>query len=253
VDSKVYDLLAEHWAKDAKLKPLCQVLMFQAPAGTKKLLQKVSDQNADKETRGIASFALARMADEQASKGDKKASEERIALYERVAKDYGDIKFGDDNNLGDMARAALFEIRHLQVGMTAPSITSENLKGEKVELKDYKGKVVVLDIWATWCGPCKAMIPHEREMVERLKDKPFALISVSADEKKEKLQQFLEKESMPWVHWWNGAKGGFIKEWNVQFYPTIYVFDAKGVIRYKNVRGKQLEEAVDKLLEEAKQ
>jgi thiol-disulfide isomerase/thioredoxin len=110
--------------------------------------------------------------------------------------------------------------------------------------------VVVLDIWATWCAPCKAMIPHEREMVERLRDKPFVLVSISADEQKETLTKFLAREKMPWTHWWNGNEGGILEDWDVQGYPTIYVLDAKGVIRHKDLRGEKLEEAVNKLLEE---
>ena len=95
------------------------------------------------------------------------------------------------------------------------------------------------------------MIPHEREMVERLKDKRFALVSISADDKKETLTDFLAKEKMPWTHWWNGSEGGIIKAWDVQQFPTIYVIDAQGVIRHKDLRGEELEKAVNALLEEA--
>ena len=61
----------------------------------------------------------------------------------------------------------------LSIGKPMPAIVSEDLEGKTVSLSDLKGKVVVLDIWTTWCKPCKAMIPHEREMVARLKGQPF--------------------------------------------------------------------------------
>ncbi len=57
---------------------------------------------------------------------------------------------------------------------------------------------------------------------------------------------------MPWTHWWNGPNSGILKDWNIQFFPTIYVLDGEGVIRYKNIRGQELEDAVEKLLTETK-
>jgi thiol-disulfide isomerase/thioredoxin len=252
IDPKLYDLLGEYWAKDAKLKSLCQKLMEQPEDAAEKMLQKVLDSNSDKDIQGFACYGLAQIAIEKANRtGDKAFQTVAEKKYERINKDFAEVKAGR-GTLGDQTKDALSEIQHFGIGATAPNVESENLEGKKVQLKDYKGKVVVLDIWATWCPPCRAMIPHEREMVEKLKDKPFALISISADAKKDTLTKFIEDTPMPWTHWWNGQTGGILKDWKVQHYPTIYVLDAKGVIRYKEIRGEDLDVAVEKLLAEVK-
>jgi thiol-disulfide isomerase/thioredoxin len=141
-------------------------------------------------------------------------------------------------------------VADLSIGNAAPEVKIQTIDGKEATLSALKGNVVVLDIWATWCGPCKKMIPHEREMVERLKNKPFVLVSISTDEKKETLTAFLAKEKMPWTHWWNGNEGGIIDKWDVSAYPTIYVLDSRGVIRHTNLRGEALEKAVNALLTE---
>jgi len=94
------------------------------------------------------------------------------------------------------------------------------------------------------------MIPHEKELVERLKDQPFALIGVNSDPK-DKIKGMCDKEGITWRNAVEGSTNGPIpSKWNVRAWPTIYVIDAKGVIRYKNVRGKGMDEAVDALLKE---
>jgi hypothetical protein len=97
------------------------------------------------------------------------------------------------------------------------------------------------------------MYPHERSLVERLKDAPFALIGVNSDKDLDKLRPRLVKEKITWRSFWNGPKGtsGPISEaWNVSGWPTIYVLDEKGVIRFKGVRGPAMDAAVDALLAE---
>ena len=95
------------------------------------------------------------------------------------------------------------------------------------------------------------MYPHERSLVKRLEDKPFALLGVNSDSK-DRVRQAMKKENITWRSWWDGGNTGgpIAKAWNVSGWPTIYVLDAKGVIRYKNVREKQMDEAVDTLLKE---
>jgi len=87
-----------------------------------------------------------------------------------------------------------------------------------------------------------------------LADKPFALIGVNSDDDREVARNAVKKNDLNWRSFWNGEDGtmGPISiQWSVHMWPTIYLIDAKGVIRYKNVRGEKLDDAIEKLLAEA--
>jgi hypothetical protein len=99
------------------------------------------------------------------------------------------------------------------------------------------------------------MYPHERSLVKRLADEPFALIGVNSDGNLDKLRPRLAEENITWRSFWNGPEGtgGPISTaWRVSGWPTIYVLDAEGRIRFKNARGEALGQAVDQLLAEMK-
>ena len=98
------------------------------------------------------------------------------------------------------------------------------------------------------------MYPHERSLVKRLEGQPFALLGINSDRDREVLKKVMEEQEITWRSFWNGGgTGGPISSaWNVRGWPTIYVLDHKGVIRYKNVRGERMDEAVDALLAEMK-
>lgn len=150
------------------------------------------------------------------------------------------------------AEGKVREIRLVSVGNVLPVVRGETLGGELESITDYRGKVVVLDIWTTWCGPCAAMIPHQREMVERFKDEPFELVSVSCDAERETLQTFLQTTEMPWRHWWVGTDSELQESLNIRSFPTILVLDPEGVIRFKNIKGEELDQAIESLLKEQK-
>ncbi len=96
------------------------------------------------------------------------------------------------------------------------------------------------------------MFPHERSLVKQLADQPFALIGVNSDTDREKLKDVLKAKNISWRSFWNGGStsGPISTKWNVHAWPTIYVLDKDGVIRYKNVRGEAMDKALMELFDE---
>ncbi len=95
------------------------------------------------------------------------------------------------------------------------------------------------------------MIPHEKELVEMMKGKPFALIGINSDGDRSVLQKILKEHGITWRQGVDKSTSGpLATKWNVHYWPNIYILDAKGVIRYRDVRDKAMEDAVKKLLAE---
>ncbi|MHC5539462.1 TlpA family protein disulfide reductase [Singulisphaera rosea] len=190
---------------------------------------------------------------------DPKGSDvEAEGLFERAMTEFGDLgwrrapgKDGRELTIADVAKSELNELRNLAVGKVAPEIEGEDLDGKPMRLSDYRGKVVVLTFWATWCGPCMSLVPHERALVERLAGRRFVLLGIDGDEDREKAKSVVTQERITWRSWWNGGPSGPITErWNVDGWPTVYVLDARGVIRHKQAIKERLDDAVDGLLKE---
>lgn len=101
------------------------------------------------------------------------------------------------------------------------------------------------------------MYPHERSLVKRLADKPFALIGVNSDRDLNELKEVLNTEQITWRSFWNGPQGTggpISSDWNVRGWPTLFLIDHKGILRYKwvgNPGDRVMDEAIDKLVKEA--
>jgi peroxiredoxin len=178
--------------------------------------------------------------------------DEASRLFERAIAEFPDLKSqGSGRSLAEIARSELHELRDLSVGSVAPDITGTDADGKSFKINDYRGKVVVLTFSGNWCGPCRAMYPDERDLVKRLKDQPFALVSVNTDGERSTLQKSIKDGEITWRCWWDGSDGPICKQWNVRSYPTVYVLDRAGVIRFTSRRGTSLDQAVMTLLGES--
>ncbi|MCY3971360.1 MAG: TlpA disulfide reductase family protein [Acidobacteria bacterium] len=132
------------------------------------------------------------------------------------------------------AEADLFRsIRHGTVGSKVPDLAGSRLDGVPERLSDYRGRVVLLDFWATWCAPCVAALPEKRQLVADLPADRFALLSISVDAELETVTGFLEDEPMPWSNWHVGMQSDITRTLQVGSYPTYILIDEHGEILAK--------------------
>lgn len=254
---KLVGIVTDHHLNSPEIKPLVLLAGRMGPAG-EKLRKAAAEKSTDKGVKGTALFTLGQaLSDQIDDESDEKVAAELTAkavdYFEKAKAAAPDVAIGKDT-IGKAAEIEIQGLKNLGIGKVAPDAEGTDLDGKKVKLSSYKGKVVLLDIWATWCGPCRAMIPHERELVKKLDGKPFVLLSVSADNDKATLTSFIEKEPMPWAHWWAGPESAVLKTFRIKAFPTMYLIDAKGVVRKKWVGSPGndvLDKAVEDLVKEA--
>lgn len=128
------------------------------------------------------------------------------------------------------------------VGKTAPLFTQNNAVGKSVALADFKGKVVLVEFWASWCSPCRAENPNLVKQYQTYKDKGFEIISVSLDNVKERWLEAIEKDGLAWTHvsdlkGWNNEVG---RLYGVRAVPASFLVDAQGKIIGNGLRGEPL-------------
>jgi thiol-disulfide isomerase/thioredoxin len=145
----------------------------------------------------------------------------------------------------------LFEIRHLSLGKLAPEVEGYDLDNKPMKLSEYRGKVVLLVFWGTWCGPCMAMVPHERELAKGNASRPFQIVGVYLDDEA-KAKEAVRKEQITWRSFKDYSpkdKRQISNRWNVHGWPTLFLIDHQGVIRHKFI-GKPEEKELDAAVEE---
>jgi thiol-disulfide isomerase/thioredoxin len=176
--------------------------------------------------------------------GKPLTEEDRRAIEQRLAQ---------MKTLGQVAEARLDEIFNLAEGKPAPEIDGLDMNGKPLKLSDYRGKVVMLVFWGSWCGPCMAQVPIERELVERFKGQPFALLGIDCEADRNTGREVMARERMTWPSWFDGTQGTgpIVSRYHIRGYPSVFVIDAKGVIRSR--AGAGYEAVIERLLNELRQ
>jgi thiol-disulfide isomerase/thioredoxin len=267
VAGAVYDMVAEHYLDSDAILPLCRLAWVDAVKSpqVETCLRAAVERSKNPKVRALCCFSLGRCYQELASAARDLNAPVRREIREGILDRFGPVviqrlrsldpvkltreaeacfdrtieEFGDQRPmgtffppLGEQAEGMLFLLHHVGIGRTAPEIEGEDIDGKRMKLSDYRGKVVVLSFWATWCIPCMEQVPQEKALVERMKGRPFVLIGVNGDNDREKVKTVSAREGINWRSFWpGGAKQGIPLEWGVSIWPTVYVIDANGTIR----------------------
>ena len=148
--------------------------------------------------------------------------------------------------------ARLDTMKKLKIGAETLEFTTTDLASKSISPKDYRGKVVLLDFWATWCAPCRAEMPNVIALYKDYNGKGFDIIGISMDNNRDALDTYLKENDMKWRQIYDGK--GWQAEigqlYAVSSIPATFLIDKQGKIRYKNIRGDELKEAVEKLIKE---
>ena len=113
----------------------------------------------------------------------------------------------------------------------APALVLPDLGGRQHDLGSYRGQVVLVNFWASWCTPCLMEMPSMQRLATALKDKPFRLLAVNVKESRSKAWKFMNLLNVTFTSLLD-SKGEAAEAWNVQIYPTSYLIDADGRVRY---------------------
>ncbi len=176
---------------------------------------------------------------------------DKAELYLQEVQASGDAAPLQLRQMTEMSIQRIPILKKLKIGNPALPIDAETTAGDRIALGSYRGKVLLVDFWASWCKPCRQEMPTVKSVYKEFHEKGFEILGISLDQSEASFEGYIEEQGITWPQIFDGKgwKSSVGQRYGINSIPATFLIDRKGTIRYRDLRGDKLREAVRELIE----